>query len=1258
MTTITRPPVVPGGEAGASAELSLYLSPTHLAWLETEPDRAWREDEATLVFGDVSGFTALSERLARRGRVGSEDLTEAITAVFSSMNGAITDAGGEILKFGGDAILARFAGPDHERSGITAAKAMRETLEDIRLPGMRGGRARLSMSIGVASGVGHLFLAGNEPRDLIVAGPLATAVVECEGSAGAGEIVLNPRAEAAGATGSADVRAVAPQPATDADPSPGLPLHLLGHEAGDGEHRGAAIAFVKFSGTDDLLDSEGPEALSVALEAVVGATTRACREWGLTFVSSDVDTNGGKMIIAAGVPGASPDDDDRIVHALHQIVSADDLVLPVRAGVNRGPVFATDIGRDERRVWSVMGDAVNLAARVMAHAKPGTLLATPSVATRLRDEFERTPIAPFKAKGKSAPVRAEEIGDPLGTRVAEHSAGPLVGRDDVIARIDEGLKSARDGRWHVIELVADPGIGKSRLATATRERGEGLNLIDIQGGPYAVRTPFLGIRRALRSILLPGVADDEVSPALVERIRELEPSLLPWAPLVGSAFGVELPPTAETKALSPEFARERLGSALTRLLALATPPGPSLLVIEDSHWLDESSLDFLSLLLSRGGVVGESGLLALVTRRPGRGRLEGVYDVETIDLEPLEPEAMREILAPGAEDETALSPRERDEMIEKAHGNPLLLGELAAAAREGTRVDDLPDSVEALMNARMAGLPAGDRRLLREASILGNEVSLDLLADVLEVNRRVVTATSGRLSEFFDPVRQGAVRFTHALLRDAAYNSLSYRRRRELHSRAGDALRSGASDHELDGLLAIHYSAAKRWPETWEYGRHAGEAALRNAAPHEAANFLRSAVAAARWVKTVDQADLRRATLKLGEAAELAGSYDEARRAYASARRLAQGDPLEEAEILLREGRLREGASSVTQAIRYFRRGQQAVHGKRSRAAASIRARLVLAEGGTRLHSGRHRQAIPLLELSVKEAERAEDRSALAHAFYLLEWAHSDLGNSQAARYRDLALPIFEELGDFDKQGRVLTNLGVSAYHEGRWGEALDLYERARVASERAGDSIGASFNLNNVAEIRLEQGRVDEAETLFEEVLSTWRAARFNFGIGNALRNLGRIETRRGNYDRAGEYLARGRDALAASGLEGALRELDAFDAKRLLLAGQTGEAKALALEIQAAARRIDVIPALPPFVTRVLALCAIREGSREGVDLLRRAVTMAEGAQAIYEQALALDALGEALGEEGLGERELAAVIFRRLDVVAPPATGVSGS
>jgi class 3 adenylate cyclase len=199
----------PGDASARAPELAGYLAPTHLIWLDSEPESSWRELDATYVFGDVSGFTALGERLARRGRMGSETLTDAITAVFVALRAAVSVEGGEILKFGGDAILAMFTGPGHEARGAAAALGVQGVITTLRVPGAPRAAQRLAMSVGVASGTAHLFLAGEDPRDLVVAGPLASEVVASEGEAEPGEVLLAPATAAA-------LRRVARRPARTA----------------------------------------------------------------------------------------------------------------------------------------------------------------------------------------------------------------------------------------------------------------------------------------------------------------------------------------------------------------------------------------------------------------------------------------------------------------------------------------------------------------------------------------------------------------------------------------------------------------------------------------------------------------------------------------------------------------------------------------------------------------------------------------------------------------------------------------------------------------------------------------------------------------------------------------------------------------------------------------------------------------------------------------------------------------------------------
>ena len=161
-----------------------------LDWVTDEPERRWRIVEGTMVFADISGFTALSERLATRGRIGTEELVETLSRVFSGMLGITANRGGQLLKFGGDALLLLFTGPDHAQQAASAAVEMRQDLRRSAQIPTSVGKLKLAISIGVHSGAFHLFLVGEPYRQLVVVGPDTTDTMNAETAAEAGQIVV------------------------------------------------------------------------------------------------------------------------------------------------------------------------------------------------------------------------------------------------------------------------------------------------------------------------------------------------------------------------------------------------------------------------------------------------------------------------------------------------------------------------------------------------------------------------------------------------------------------------------------------------------------------------------------------------------------------------------------------------------------------------------------------------------------------------------------------------------------------------------------------------------------------------------------------------------------------------------------------------------------------------------------------------------------------------------------------------------------
>ena len=174
-----------------AAVLAPYLPRLLVEWIGEEPDRRWRAIDGSVVFVDISGFTKLSERLARRGKIGAEELADTIGDNFSRLLGVAYANGGGLLKFGGDALLILFTGEDHEKAACRAASAMRRTLRETGRFEVSGVPVALRMSVGVHSGRFHLFLVGESHRELMITGPAATTTVAMETIATAGEIVVS-----------------------------------------------------------------------------------------------------------------------------------------------------------------------------------------------------------------------------------------------------------------------------------------------------------------------------------------------------------------------------------------------------------------------------------------------------------------------------------------------------------------------------------------------------------------------------------------------------------------------------------------------------------------------------------------------------------------------------------------------------------------------------------------------------------------------------------------------------------------------------------------------------------------------------------------------------------------------------------------------------------------------------------------------------------------------------------------------------------
>jgi class 3 adenylate cyclase len=449
------------------------------------------------------------------------------------------------------------------------------------------------------------------------------------------------------------------------------------------EHRRVTVAFVKFSHTDHLED-RGPDVVAEHLQRLVTIVADAARENGVHWMATDIVADGGKIILAAGAPTASEDDEDRMLRTVRTVIEQT-TGFDVRVGVNCGPVFVGDLGSPRRRTFTLMGDAVNLAARLMTKAGPGQVVVSKALTDRARTRYELETLEPFFVKGKSEPINASVLG-----RLEGRDGGggrhmlPLVGRQRELSVLERIVQGARAGHGAVAEVAGDAGTGKTRLIDEVRERA-GLPHVTVICGQYARSSPYFVLRLLLRTLSGSALVTpaDEAGAALTGWVKRFAPEQLPWLPLVGLVADAEVAPTDESDRIAPAFRRERTHRAVADLLTTIVRR-PSLLVIEDTQWMDDASRDALTAVFDD---IAERPWAVLMTRRPGPvlfGALPpSVHTV--IDLEPLAAADALELAAAAAGEDGNLRPDDWNRLV-SAPAEPVGVIELVASATHATEM--------------------------------------------------------------------------------------------------------------------------------------------------------------------------------------------------------------------------------------------------------------------------------------------------------------------------------------------------------------------------------------------------------------------------------------------------------------------------------------------------------------------------------------------------------------------------------------------
>ena len=835
---------------------------------------------------------------------------------------------------------------------------------------------------------------------------------------------LPPGFRFCGHCGTSVVTSAAPTPQAAAGPAvpatPGLPStssytprHLAekilkSRSALEGERRQVTVLFADIAGFTSVAEKRDPEEVHAIVDACFERITAEVHR----FEGTVNQYTGDGVMALFGAPIAHEDSARRAVHAAlgiqreirqyaARLRDEKGIGLAMRIGVNTGAVVVGRIGDDLRMDYTAVGDTTNLAARMQQMARPGSVLITEATHRLVEGFFETLAFGAVEIKNHE-PVRAFEVLRPRGTRTRidvgrERGLTPFVGRERELDVLRERFADVAAGRGQVVLIAGDAGIGKSRLLYELRRaldaRGEPVTWLEGQCISYGQAIPFLPLIDQLRKNF--HIEDFDGEPEIIAKIEHgmrAMGEVAEHVPFIRYLLSVD-PGDAAVTSMDAATRRKRVFAAIRALSIRGAALRPLILVVEDLHWMDTSSEEYLASLMDSMATLR---IMLILTFRLGYTPPFRAHSFQTtLSLSTL-PAAPALDVACGVLGVRELPEEVANALMLRAEGVPLFIEEVAKTLldlgvlrREGDQVRlvkgpaaaNVPETIQDIIMARLDRLGEDGKRTVQVASVIGREFLVRLLSRVAGLTEQIdqLLHELQGLELIYDKgaAQDPAYIFKHALIQDVAYNSLLRERRRSLHRAVGYALEDLYPDRlaEHYAELAHHFAQAEEWVKAFEYFTHSGDRAKDASANTLAIDW---------YAKAIDAAG--RATPPV------------------SGKRLA--------EAIQRRGQLCVTVARFEEALAECQR---------------------------------------LVDLARREHDRRLECEALADTAYAHYMTLSSEQLPEFQRYSDAAIAIARELGDERLLARTLALSGMSDQVEGRLAESDVKFEESIALARRGG---------------------------------------------------------------------------------------------------------------------------------------------------------------------------------------------------------------
>ena len=1079
--------------------------------------RSSGEFEATAMVVDIVGFSSMAESLLTYGSAGAEELCNRINQLFGRAVDAVYDHGGWVVKYAGDAFISLFPHDTGAADVLRGALAAKNALAESRTIQNDFYTYSLSTRIGLGSGRVSWGIVSTESRNVFYTlGDALSRAYDAEKICSPGEIIVHTSFRERKVlhhlemingsffriTG-VDAPIVGKK---QTDPIPiqyndeivaGCVPQAVLEMHHSGEFRDVACIFLGFP---SISSTESIEEHHEFFRHVIDTT----EQYGGFLSEIDFGDKGNVFVIYVGAPVARERPVIRAVHLVFELMS----MFPeksLRGGVSYGRVYAGRVGSSARWEYKTVGERVNLAARLMSKAQDGEILVDENAARGMRDRFNMESLGAIPLKGYESGIPVSRVHSRIRFHENIQDSVEYVGREKELSTLQSKIELLNGGGFGgIVYIDGSAGIGKSRLVNEIKER------IEIENYTWIELPCDDMIRQSLNPIrhfaagyfdilgtetkethenrfnrrfcdLVDTCGDDAIK-------RELERTHSCLGALVDLAWTDSL-----YERLDAEGKRRNTFIAVKALLRAEALMKPVIIAVEDGHWLDEDTRDFLSYLVLN---IEDYPILLLFLSRPnddGSPHRIPMPDIpiSEIILERLEDKSEHAYIEaclggmPTLELSTYIASR--------GEGNPFYLEQLVLYLAESEvlcknpdgKFDliphrlELPSSITALVTSRIDRLSQELRTTISAASVIGREFNVKLLSAVLSKNRVEIgrVLDDGKWQRIWDPLSDLIYMFNHALIRDTAYEMQLSKTIRQLHRLAGEAIEAvfHVDLKPYFGQLAYHFENARIQLKAKDYLLLAAKQAEERFSNADALNFY------------------QRHREYLSEPADYI-SID-----------------LSIVKLLVRTGKWNEAEKLVRSCISESRENNL----------SSIYRESLNALGNVLIRLGRFDEALSLYEEHMALCKEAGDTRGMSIACSNVGRIFRLQGDfSTALEYFRKDLKICVEMNDRKGIGYTLGNMG-SIY-----GSIEDLH-RARICfsksleiSEECDDKFGISMSVGSIGLVNLVEHKYDEALLCFQRQLAVAMELGDQFSIGYATGNLGTLHAKKGEFETAVDQL------------------------------------------------------------------------------------------------------------------------------------------